>query len=56
MGEPLGQERFAGAYRSTYHSLTVEPIADDRDGKKRNAYYWTGSRWQAGASLPPTRS
>jgi PmbA protein len=39
------EERFAGGYGSTYHSLTVEPIADDRDGKKRNAHYWTGSRY-----------
>ena len=40
-----GGEHFSGGYRGTYNSLTVEPIADDTDGKKRNAYYWTGSRF-----------
>ena len=39
-----GQE-FAGGTRGTYQSLVVEPIADDADGKKRNGYWWTGSRF-----------
>ena len=36
---------FAGGYRGTYQSLTVEALADDTDGKKRNAYYWTGGHF-----------
>lgn len=35
---------FVGSYRGTYQSLVVEPICDDRDGKKRNGFYWTGAR------------
>ena len=26
---------------------SVEPICDDADGKKRNGYYWTASRFRA---------
>ena len=40
-----GRAGFEGGYRGTYQSLTVEPIADDAGGKKRNAYYWTGARF-----------
>ena len=36
---------FRGGYRGSYQSLTVEPIADDADGKKRNGYWWTGNRF-----------
>ncbi len=39
---------WAAGYRSTYCSLTVEPIADDADGKKRNGYHWTASRFVDG--------
>lgn len=39
---------FAGSYRGTRHSLTVEPLADDADGKKRGGYYWTSSRFLDG--------
>lgn len=40
---------FAGAYRGSYASLVVEPIADEpgEGGKKRNGYWWTGSRYLA---------
>lgn len=38
---------FAGAYRGTSVSLVVEPICDDADGKKRNGYAWTASRFAA---------
>jgi PmbA protein len=40
-----GRAGFAGGYRGTYASLTVEPICDDKGGKKRNALYWTGARF-----------
>lgn len=43
--EGRGRAGFAGGYRGTYNSLTVEPIADDEGGKKRNGYHWTGSRF-----------
>jgi PmbA protein len=36
---------FSGAYRGSYQSLVVEPIADDADGKKRTGYWWTGHRF-----------
>ncbi|MEO6950979.1 MAG: metallopeptidase TldD-related protein, partial [Polyangia bacterium] len=36
---------FRGGYRGSYQSLTVEPIADDDGGKKRNGYWWTGNRF-----------
>lgn len=35
---------FAGSYRSTNVSLTVEVMADDADGKKRNAYWFSQAR------------
>jgi PmbA protein len=37
---------FAGRYRGTNVSLVVEPVCDDADGKKRNGYYWTSSRFR----------
>jgi len=43
--EGRGRDGFAAGYRGTYQSLTVEPIADDEGGKKRNGYWWTGSRF-----------
>lgn len=39
---------FAGSYRGTNVSFVVEPVCDDADGKKRNGYYWTSSRFAAG--------
>ena len=38
---------FVGSYRGSYSSLTVEPVCDDEGGKKRNGYWWTGSRFVA---------
>ncbi len=38
---------FAGSYRGTNASMVVEPICDDEDGKKRNGYHWTSSRFKA---------
>ena len=35
---------FAGSYRATNISLTVEVMADDADGKKRNAYWFSQAR------------
>jgi PmbA protein len=43
---------FSGSNRGTHVSLSVEPICDDADGKKRNGSYWTGARFAA-ALLPP---
>jgi PmbA protein len=43
---------FSGATRGTHVSLSVEPICDDADGKKRNGSYWTGARY-ASALLEP---
>jgi PmbA protein len=43
---------FAGAYRGSYSSLTVEPVCDDEGGKKRNGYWWTGSRFVAALEEP----
>jgi PmbA protein len=43
---------FSGSVRGTYASFSVEPIADDADGKKRNGSYWTASRFAA-ALLDP---
>lgn len=36
---------FSGSVRGTFASLVVEPICDDADGKKRNGYHWTSSRF-----------
>jgi PmbA protein len=36
---------FVGGYRGSYSSLFVEPICDDSEGKKRNGYWWTASRF-----------
>jgi PmbA protein len=38
---------FSGGYRGTNVSLVVEPVCDDADGKKRNGYHWTSSRFAA---------
>jgi PmbA protein len=39
---------FSGSYRGTNVSFVVEPVCDDADGKKRNGYYWTSSRFRSG--------
>lgn len=36
---------FLGQKSGTYQSLSVQAIADDAEGKKRNGSYWTGSRF-----------
>ena len=43
---------FAAGYRGTYQSLVVEPICDDVGGKKRNGFWWTGSRWKEALDPP----
>ena len=35
---------FRAAYRGSYQSLSVVPVADDVDGKKRRGYHWTAKR------------
>jgi len=36
---------FSASYRGSNVSLVVHPVCDDTDGKKRNGYYWTSSRF-----------
>jgi PmbA protein len=36
---------FRAAYKGSYQSLSVVPIADDEGGKKRRGYYWTAKRF-----------
>jgi PmbA protein len=43
---------FSGSNRGTHVSLSVEPICDDAEGKKRNGSYWTGSRFGAALLAP----
>ncbi|HVU49579.1 MAG TPA: metallopeptidase TldD-related protein [Polyangia bacterium] len=43
---------FSGSNRGTFVSLSVEPICDDAEGKKRNGSYWTAARF-GGALLEP---
>jgi PmbA protein len=43
---------FSGSNRGTFVSLSVEPICDDADGKKRNGSYWSAARFGA-ALLEP---
>jgi PmbA protein len=35
---------FRGAYRGSYQSLSVVPVADDVGGKKRRGFHWTAKR------------
>jgi PmbA protein len=35
---------FAGGYASSFASVDVNPVADDRGGKKRLGYYWDSRR------------
>ena len=43
---------FAASYRSSSCSLTVEAIADDADGKKRNAHWYSAARAYRGLDAP----
>lgn len=43
---------FSGSNRGTHVSLSVEPICDDAEGKKRNGSYWTGARFGAALLAP----
>lgn len=36
---------FRGVNRSSYLSLSVVPVADDADGKKRRGFHWTARRF-----------
>ncbi len=36
---------FRGAYKGSYQSLSVVPLAEDEGGKKRRGYYWTAKRF-----------
>src|SRR5207344_2628192 len=36
---------FRAGYKGSYQSLSVVPVADDADGKKRRGYYWTAKRF-----------
>lgn len=43
---------FANGYQGTYQSLSVSPLADDTDGKKRTAYDWDARRYAAAMRKP----
>lgn len=36
---------FRGGYKGSYQSLSVVPVADDDNGKKRRGYHWTARRF-----------
>ena len=36
---------FRAAYKGSYASLSVVPVADDEGGKKRRGYHWTAKRY-----------
>ncbi len=36
---------FRAAYKGSYQSLNVVPVAEDDGGKKRRGYYWTAKRF-----------
>jgi len=36
---------FRSAYRGSYQSLSVVPVAEDEGGKKRRGYHWTAKRF-----------
>jgi PmbA protein len=36
---------FRAAYKGSYASLSVVPVADDEGGKKRRGYHWTAKRF-----------
>jgi PmbA protein len=39
---------FSAAYRGSNVSFVVEPVCDDRDGKKRNGYHYTSNHFVSG--------
>jgi PmbA protein len=43
---------FRGGVRGTYTSLSVHPVADDADGKKRSGYYWSARRFAGDLDAP----
>ena len=43
---------FSGGYRSSYHSLSVSPVADDTNNKKRVGSYWDARRFAASLESP----
>jgi PmbA protein len=45
---------FIGGWRGTYDALSVEVIADDEGGKKRNGWWYTQSRFLDGLQSPET--
>ena len=36
---------FCDGYQGSYVSFVVEPLCDDKDGKKRNGHWWTAARY-----------
>lgn len=43
---------FSGLTRGSYASLTVSPVAEDTDKKRRRGYYWTAKRHFADLESP----
>ncbi len=43
---------FRAAYRGSYQSLSVVPVADDEGGKKRRGFHWTARRHLAELDEP----
>lgn len=43
---------FRAAYKGSYTSLTVVPVADDEGGKKRRGYHWASKRFFADLDDP----
>ena len=43
---------FSGLTRGSYASLTVSPVAEDTDKKRRRGYYWTAKRHLAELESP----
>ncbi|MEL6183130.1 MAG: TldD/PmbA family protein [Myxococcota bacterium] len=43
---------FAQAYRNSYLSLVVQPLADDADGKKRVGFHWDARRHREALASP----
>lgn len=43
---------FRGAYKGSYQSLSVVPVAEDEGGKKRRGYHWTAKRFLADLDDP----
>ena len=43
---------FRAAFRGSYQSLSVVPVAEDKEGKKRRGYHWTAKRHLAELEAP----